>query len=219
MSIGPRRTGRRWWLLILVIALLVWAAPYGFSALGRFLVVDEQPRAADAIVVLSTGIEIYPRWIEAARLYLNGYAKLVVINGNRKTEVLRKLEAQGFKTKVPWDMHARSVLQFLGVPDTAIISISAEDAFDTISEAGFVTADLSRYGVKRVLITTSRYHTRRARQIWRDAGKGVLDDISVVAAQDDPFSPQHWWREPRQIRWVMAEYGGWLMYWWRRLML
>lgn len=212
-----RRSGRRrWLLLVFIVAILVGITPYLLSGMGRFLVADETPRAADAVVVLSTGIEIYPRWIEAARLYRGGYVRTLVINGDRKTEVLKQLEARGLRRAFPWDTDARTVLQFLGVPDKAIISVAAEDAFDTISEAEIVVTALARHGIRRTLITTSRYHTRRARRIWQDAGAGVLEQITMVAAQDDPFDPEAWWREPRQIRWVLAEYGGWMMYWWRK---
>ena len=216
MSSISRGRKRRWWLWLVFGALLIWAAPYGLSALGQFLVVEETPGKADAVIVLSTGIDIYPRWIEAARLYRSGYVKLVVVNGNRKTDVLRRLEAQGLRFPYPWDTHARAVLTFLGVPDTAIVSIAAEDAFDTISEARIVAAELPRHRIKTALITTSRFHTRRARRIWHDAAQGTLQSVTMIAAQDDPYSADRWWYEPRQIRWVMAEYGGWLMYWWRR---
>lgn len=216
MTRTRRRHGRRLLLPLIVAGGLIWAAPYGLTAMGRFLVADEAPRAADAVIVLSTGIDIYPRWIEAARLYERGYVQNVVINGDRKTDVLRELEARGLQRAFPWDTHARTVLMFLGVPDRSIISISAQDAFDTISEAGHVAAVLPRHGIRRVLITTSRFHTRRARRIWHDNAAGVLDEITMVAARDDPFSPRTWWHEPRQIRWVLAEYGGWMMYWWRR---
>jgi len=54
-------------------------------------------------VVLTTGVEYYPRLIEAARLYKDGFTDKVVINGNRKTDVLRKLEAEGFRPYCQWD--------------------------------------------------------------------------------------------------------------------
>lgn len=216
MSSLSRGRKRRWWLWLALIALLIWAAPYALSALGGFLVVDAAPRKADAVIVLNTGIDIYPRFIEAARLYRTGYAKQVIVNGNRKTDVLRQLEAQGLRFPYPWDAGARTVLKFLGVPDAAIVSVPAEDAFDTITEARIVAAELPKHGISEVLVTTSRFHTRRARRIWYDAGEGVLKSVTMIAAQDDPYSADGWWREPRQVRWVLGEYGGWVMYWWRK---
>jgi len=78
-------------LYLSLIPLLVAAAIYIFSGalltgMGKFLVVDETPAASDAVVVLNTGIEYYPRLIEAAVLFRKGFVRKIVINGNRKTD-------------------------------------------------------------------------------------------------------------------------------------
>ena len=46
--------------------------------------------------------------------------------------------------------------------------------------------------------------------------KGKLKVISV-SAKTDPFDPDSWWRKGRQIRWVLAEYGAWIFYYWQEL--
>jgi len=70
--------------------------------------------------------------------------------------------------------------------------------------------------LSRVIITTSKYHTRRARFIWSRLYKDQLI-ICAVSAKTDPYNPQGWWKEGRQIRWVLAEYGGWAYDWWKML--
>ncbi|MCG6862915.1 MAG: YdcF family protein [Chromatiaceae bacterium] len=213
--INPKNTpGRRrrigYWLLGLVIAgLAVWR--WVLPALGAFLVADNQPRSADAVVVLSTGVDYYPRLIEAAHLVREGYAPLVVVNGNRKTPELRELEAAGFSPAVPWDTDTRRILNLLGVGDDQILSISVEDAYDTISEARGVAPVLKEQGHKQLLIVTSRFHTRRAGYIWRDQFAQDFQ-TSTVAANKDPFDPDGWWHDGRQIRQLLGEYGGWLFY-------
>jgi hypothetical protein len=44
------------------------------------------------------------------------------------------------------------------------------------------------------------------------------DRLTIYAspAASDPYDPEKWWKDGRQIRWVMAEYGAWLYYWWKR---
>jgi len=210
------RSGIRRWLWIAVaVAVVIWFIPAILSAMGRFLVAEDRPVKADAVVVLSTGIEIYPRWIEAARLYRDGFVAKVVVNGNRKSAALRGLEAQGLLHPCGWDAEARAVLSLLAVSQGDIIGVSAEDAFDTISEARSVALALKAQALRRVMITTSRFHTRRAGRIWREI-LGDASVVAIVAARDDPFDSRNWWRKPRQIRWVLAEYGGWILYWWDR---
>jgi len=41
--------------------------------------------------------------------------------------------------------------------------------------------------------------------------------VYISPAQDDPFNPQAWWKNGRQIRWVLSEYGAWVYYYWMKL--
>jgi len=184
--------------------------------LGRFVVVDETPVSSDAVIVLNTGVEYYPRLVEAADLYRKGLVKRVIINGNRKTDSLRELENRGFKRCCPWYENSLRILSLFGVPRDKVTCISAEDVYDTVSEAKVVGREVLGQGLHSVLITTSKYHTKRARFIWKKMYGGQLS-IRTVAAKTDPYDPNGWWKDGRQIRWVMAEYGAWVYYWWKNL--
>ena len=195
-------------LYLLSGTIIVW--------LGESLVLDEKPVPSDAIVVLNSGVEYYPRLIEAAELFKKGFARKIVINGNRKTDVLRGLEDKGFKNCCPWYENSLRILSLFGIPSDKVVCISAEDAYDTMSEAEAVGRELSRQGFKRIIITTSKYHTRRAHFIWT---KMFGDKLSIcsVSAKTDPYDPKGWWKEGRQIRWVLAEYGAWIFYYWKSI--
>ena len=199
----------------LVVLIYIASGPL-LTFVGQWLVLDEKPNISDAVVVLNTGAEYYPRLIEAADLFRKGLARKVVINGNRKTDVLRGLEKNGFKECCPWYEDRVRILDILGVPRKEILPISAEDAYDTVSEAEAVGRELVREGFRRVIITTSKSHTRRAGFIWKAMFKDQLT-VCTVAAKADPYEPAAWWKQGRQIRWVLAEYGAWAYYWWKRI--
>ena len=216
---AEKGTIRRFYVFGLALAvffLLLWlfSGPI-LGQFGQFLICDEKPVVSDAVVVLNTSVEYYPRLIEAADLFRKGLAQKVVINGNRKTDALRGLEKRGFKECCPWYEDRVRILEILGVPRKEILTISAEDAYDTVSEAVAVGRELVREGFKRVIITTSKSHTRRAGYIWATMFGEQLS-ICTVAAKTDPYDPTGWWKEGRQIRWVLAEYGAWVYYWWKR---
>ncbi len=204
-------TFRKIVFILLVLIFLVVVHEKILTGLGRFLVVQDIPDKADATVVLYTGVDIYPRLIEAADLYKQGTAGKVVIDGNRKTDTLRDLGKSGYEPPCKWYAEEISVLQHQGVDKNHIIAISAEDAYDTISEAKIVGAILVNNGLENVIITTSKYHSRRALHIWRSLYDGQLN-IYVASAQNDPFNPAAWWRDGRQTRWVLSEYGAWIYY-------
>jgi uncharacterized SAM-binding protein YcdF (DUF218 family) len=68
-------------IALLFIALFLYlSSGMIMTRLGDFLVLDEEPVPSDAVVVLCTGVEYYPRLIEAAELFRKGFARKVVIN-------------------------------------------------------------------------------------------------------------------------------------------
>ena len=208
--------------LLFVLGILLVFGVAGYFSLGRilgglgdFIIYRETVQPSDAVIVLNTGLEYYPRLIEAADLYREGFAKRVVINGNRKDDVLRNLEEKGFSRCCPWDEESLRILEMFGVPRERVLSISVEDAYDTVTEASAVGKKIIRHGYGSIIITTSKYHSRRAHYIWTKMYKDKFA-IYTVAAKADPFDPEAWWKEGRQIRWVMAEYGAWVYYWWKK---
>ena len=209
---------RSLWVLIplSIVLLIVIFTGTILRTMGRLIVVDENPPRSDAVVILNTGVEYYPRLIQAADLYRQELAQNVVINGNRKTDTLRDLERKGFKKCCPWYANSVSILTMLGVPEDKIIRISIEDAYDTVGEADAVGRELIKRKLTTVIITTSKYHTRRAKFIWQKRHENRLT-IFMVSAKIDPYDPNNWWKSGRQIRWVLAEYGAWLYYWWKEI--
>lgn len=208
-------------LVCIVLLLCIVMAVYAVSGrllqgIGEFLVHDDPPSHSDAVVVLNTGLEYYPRLIEAAAMYKQGLADRIIINGNRKTDSLRDLEAMGFKSCCPWYEDRMSILELLDVPRNDVLAISVEDAYDTVSEAEAVGAEILKKGYKRIILITSKFHTRRAAYIWEEMYKRKLEVVSV-SAKTDPFDPSSWWRQGRQIKWVLAEYGAWIYYYWKNV--
>ena len=201
--------------VLILVLLLCFFSDCVLTWVGTIIVKDEKPVRADAVVVLNTGMDYYPRLIEAAALYKQGFVKRIVINGNRKTDTLRALEKKGYKPCCPWYESAFRILEILGTPRKDMMAVSAEDAYDTVSEAQAVGPELLRVGISRIIIATSKSHTRRAGHIWRHLWRERLT-IRTVAAQSDPYLPNGWWKSGRQIRWVLAEYGAWIYFYWKR---
>ncbi len=201
---------------LIMLFILLFVGDKLLTPIGRFPVLDQRPAHADAAVVLYTGVEYYPRLLEAARMYNEGLVKKVVINGDRKSNVLREIEGDGYRPSCHWAENFIAILELYGVPKSNIVAISAEDAFDTISEAQIVGRELLDRNISSVIVTTSKFHTRRANYIWRNSFKGKIS-IATRAAQSDPYTPTGWWKEGRQIRWIMAEYGAWGYYLWQAL--
>lgn len=208
-------------LCLIAVALIIPILLYVFSekiltTIGAFLIENDDPLYSDAIVVLHTGVDYYPRLMEAAHLYRKGFAPRVVINGNRKSDTLREIEKEGFFPCCFWYEDTLRMLDVMGVPRDKVLIISAEDVYDTVSEAKAVGGILIEQAISTITLATSKFHSRRAAYIWRHIFKDKFK-VRVAAARDDPYAPNGWWKEGRQIRWVLSEYGAWIYDFWKTL--
>jgi len=202
-------------ILLVLLILLVFQSGDLLTIAGQALVMDSPLSPADAVVVLATGVEYYPRLIEAAHIWQKGFAGQIIINGNRKTDTVRKLEDMGFEPACHWCEDHLRILSIFDVPENKVQCISAEDVYDTVSEAEFVGNKLLLAGYTKLIITTSKFHSKRAYHIWKDLFQQKAE-ISMVSAKEDPFQPDAWWKSGRQVKWVLAEYGAWIYYYWKK---
>lgn len=168
------------------------------TALGRALVVADSPVPADAILVLN-GAPF--RSVRAAQLYHAGYApRVLIVRGQPLPPVLRGIQAQ------ETDM-AVAVLRREAVPDSAIRIIEPRrPVTSTREEAEAFVAFARANGIRRILLVTSEFHSRRARWSLRHVAGGAQLDIVSTPAPDWGFGPEDWWRSESGLITVVEEF-------------
>ncbi len=185
---------------------MVLAAIVAFFGVGRWLVVEDPLEPAHAIVVLSGRLP--DRAIEAARLYRKNYAPQVwVSQPSSPVEALAKLNIY----YVGEEFYNQKVLLAEAVPGDSI-RVLEEPAANTEQEIEEIARELRRDGADRVIIVTSKAHTRRVRAIWdRKAGS----DLKAIVRypEDDPYDGAHWWRHTEDALDVLREVLGLLNAW------
>lgn len=162
----------------------------GLAAAGHLLIVSTPIRSADMLVVL--GGDDPPRSDEAIRLYFRGVAPLVLVSG------------RGDCTAIRHDMVAA------GVPAKAIETECGSTT--TRENAEYSAAILRRFAVRRAVLVTSWYHSRRALAAF----EAVAPDIQWMSAP----TPVGWWpalvgssqataivEEYPKIAWYALRYG------------
>ena len=157
------------------------------TGLGGLAIRDDTPVGGDVAVVLG-GAPRY-RAPTAAALWRAGQVRAIVAVGGSRghQEALRTLE----------------VLGVLGVPAGAI-HVLADDAPGTWDEARLVAATARARGWTQVVVVTSAYHTRRAGHLF-DVAMGEGISVAVRPADDEPWRPDGWWRDPLHRRLLIAE--------------
>ncbi|MGP0076532.1 MAG: YdcF family protein [Bryobacteraceae bacterium] len=160
------------------------------SYLGDFLVSPQSPQRADIIVVLG-GDFWGPRVVKGADLAVQGYAPVVLFSG---TMYGRRPEGE-------------AAISFLAGKGYRVDSFEyfLHHAPSTIDEAIVLRGELARRGVKRVLLVTSAYHSRRASIVFRLFCPGL--QFITIGAPDDHYHPDDWWEDASSRKLFVSEWG------------
>ncbi len=200
--------------LVLLIALLSAAVlwPVLAWAGAHLLIVKSDLASADAIVVMSGSATYRERADWAAKLYREGRAPIVILtNDSLKSGWDKKEERNPYF----YELAARE-LQRLGVPESKIQVVS-DIALGTYEESVGVRDYAGAHQLKRLLVVTSAYHTRRTLWSLRHACEGSGIEIGIDSPPpgwQTPAPSRWWWR-----RWgwkvVAGEYVKLIYYWMR----
>jgi uncharacterized SAM-binding protein YcdF (DUF218 family) len=190
------------------IAVVLAAGAATLLLAGRLLVVsDPLPPRADAIVVLAGSIP--DRVLEAADLYRTGIAPRVIVTRERMRRNDAALRARGVRLPES-DVLTVSALEQLGVPRAAIVVLRRRTG-STVSEARTIARHACAAGLRRLVVVTSRSHSRRARLVLRRA-LGQTVAFGVRPSRHDLFTAARWWRVRRDAKAVLREYEK-LVHW------
>ncbi len=208
---------RRFGLALLAagaILLVLLAAAYVFRArlltgAADFLVVDTHPlQPADLIFVLNG--EYDSRTLRASQLYQQGYAPQIVM-AHSKALLAEKLGVVASETDV-----AVAVMEKLGVPSDRIVILPAgEGVTSTYDEALALRQYAEGHSIRRILLVTSAFHTRRAAWIIHKELSGLPVTLEVAAAPYGGFDATDWWHSEDGLITVNNEYIKLLYYFWK----
>lgn len=199
---------RRWWYAGASLALVLLLGGVAFMRVGSWLVVRDEPAPSAAIVVLSG--EVPFRAMEGADLYNQGWAPEVWLTLNRDPRDEAAAAPLGVELFVDADDNRR-ILEAMGVP-TDVIHVIPRAVRNTADEVREISKRLSQTGGERVIIVTSKFHTRRVRTLWRRLA-GNSAGMIVQPATRDPYDGARWWRRSNDIAYVAKELMGLVNAW------
>lgn len=177
---------------IVVFILLLLCAGAAILFPQKVLCVDSGPVKADVIVVLGGGFGLHERPQRAAELFKEGVAPRIIVSGAGDAEINRRL------------------LIAMGVPVNAI---QTERLSRTTREnAGFTIKLLHEQTLKRVIIVTSWYHSRRALACFGH----YAPEIKFYSRPSYYEFKRPDWKNKAMVRRVYLEYaklpGYWICY-------
>ena len=205
-TILPDAEARKLRLWLSIVGSTLFLLLLAFFNLGRWLDKEDPPQKAAAIAVLSGRMP--SRALEAARLYHQGYAPQVWLSYS--VEPGATLE----KFSVPYageEFYDRLLLLHQGVPDSAI-HILTPPIVNTADEMRTFGEALHKENLHRIVLVTSKVHSRRAAVLWKRLS--AKDGEAIIrGATDDGDDPAHWWRSTGDALDVVREILGLLNAW------
>jgi uncharacterized SAM-binding protein YcdF (DUF218 family) len=199
MRPGAGRPVRRWRMLLLLAGGLLIAL--ALSA-GPALVVRRPLSAPDAIISLAS--HEWERLPTAARLAAAAPDARVVLTRPPRPGVFNCHDCD----------HRVDRLRYYGVAESRVdtLQLTVDGTYgEALAARGFA----QERAIRRLIVTTSPYHTRRALAVFRKVFQGLPVDIGVEPASDGQSgSALLWWVRPVDLAYVPYEWAGLAYYAW-----
>jgi uncharacterized SAM-binding protein YcdF (DUF218 family) len=192
----------------LVLGALVLLSLYPLSRLGAWLVVQDPLAKADAIIVL--GGTMYERQLEAADPYNAGYGPRIYLIREQPDWGERELVKRGITLTGVVDLQVEALVK-TGVPREAIEIL--QPATSTAVEADYAYALVTSQRMSRVIVVTSKQHTRRARLVMTRRLEGTGVQVIMRATRYDQSDVARWWRHRATLQFTAFESPRWFLYW------
>lgn len=177
-----------------------------FLNLGRWLDREDPLQKAAAIAVLSG--KMPDRALEAAKLYQQGYAPEIWLSYSVEPGLTLQKYGIPFAGE---ETYNRLLLLKQGVPESAI-RILDPPIVNTAEEMHTFGLALRGENVHRVIIVTSKLHTRRTAALWRLMSRKDGEALVHGVSTDGP-AVSRWWGSTSSALDVVREVLGLLNAW------
>jgi uncharacterized SAM-binding protein YcdF (DUF218 family) len=179
-----------------------------FRSAGAWLMIEDPLQPAQAVVALTGQASPPLRTIEAAAIYKAGWAQEVWLTSGAPKNRGARASLEGDRAEY---VLSREGLAEMGVPAGAVRVLDGPFR-NTAEELEATAEELRRMAGTRVIIVTSKSHTRRVRLTWRLLAGSDLTAI-VRYTPKDSFDPVRWWSKQREAKTVTHEWLGMIAAW------
>lgn len=185
-------------LLSLLAALVYFGHGFALDRAGRYLIVKDELRPADVIVVL--GGEATERVEHGVKLFKEGWA--------RKDRIV--MTGGPLVARHTWAALMKEHAEELGLPGKNILLVDRSRS--TEEDAEFTRDLMLKHGYKSLILVTSPYHSRRASMYFRKVMGGR---VAVINSPAEPgwLRFEEWWKRRRDRDMVLNEFSKLIRLW------
>ena len=187
--------------IILLLVLLAYAFRASIlTGVADVLIVSDDPQPADILFLLNGDFNTRP--FRASELYKQGLAPEVVIARSEDGPAV-KLGLIPNETDI-----CVSVLERTGVPSDKIVILPFLPAgvTSTFDEATALHRYIEATHLRKDILVTSAFHTRRAKWIFERELAGLPVTLEMVAVPYSTFDQTDWWKNESGLITLNNEY-------------
>ncbi len=199
------------WVIIFVVIIYFLLSSYRVPLLiqmGKYLIVEAEPRKADLIVCVAGGdVE---RALAVVDVYRQGLGPYIFRAKEEKPDGFDYLKKQIKNYPTGFDLF-ELIMEGFKIPEKVILSPD-ERVGSTIDEVRLVRKLVLDKGFKSVIVITSLTHSRRAWLTFKKVFKD--DDVEIISLPShyQLFNPKDWWKKRKYAREVIIEYQKLIYY-------
>ena len=195
-------------LVFLLVAFILIAIGFIFKtpilhSFSNFLMKQDAPEKADLMVVLSGSA--FDRGNEGARLYNEGYAKRIICPGGNLEEILLALGDTLYESDV-----CKKDITRNGVPDSLVTVLHYGTS--TREEADTILGYCKEHHIKKIIVVTTLFHTRRAGNVYRKRFEKEGITVIMRGAHSSSYDENLWWQSEYGLIALNNEYMKTLYY-------
>jgi uncharacterized SAM-binding protein YcdF (DUF218 family) len=187
---------------MLIAVGIVFKTPI-LRSFSNFLIKQDPLEKADLIVALSGSA--YDRGNAAADLYKQGLAPRIICPGGNLEELFLILGDTIYES----DMCKKNIIRN-GVPEQSVTAIHYGTS--TREEADTILSYCNLHHVKKIIVVTTLFHTRRAASVYKN--RFAKEGIAVImrGAHSSEFDENLWWQNEYGLISLNNEYMKTLYY-------
>ena len=171
---------------------------------GHVLYFNENPEKANVIVILRGGYR-FERIMQVVEAYKNGYGDKILVP--MALEDNKSKQFREFNVIITTEQERiKSILKQLNIPTENIILSNYGPGGGTVGESYRVKKDLTKLNVKKFIVVTEWYHTKRVHNIYKHVFKNADMKFWVVASRYGKSNLKNWWHYRYTARNVLIEF-------------
>lgn len=191
---------KRFVIFLLVIVIVFFLRNPILRSFAKFLIYENEITDQFPVAFVLSGGS-FDRGNHAAAVFKSGVVNQIVCTGENQSPDLKVF----FEDKDILESTLTKIqIAKMGVPDSLIFLL--KKGTSTLEESDYILEYCKEYNIDRCIVISSKFHTRRIKQVFKKKFKDNEVDLYITGAPSSGFDEMQWWKSEGGLIAVNNEY-------------